>query len=58
MRKSSSGSEQEECKSGSKSDDDIFAKIDELHPDSFKKPTEKPWIIVDGSNVAMRHGKN
>ena len=63
LKQSSSESEEEKTLSEEKSkerefEEDIFAKIDELHQEAFKKPNEKPWIVVDASNVAMRHGKN
>jgi hypothetical protein len=49
----------EEMKSSSQmeTDEDFFKEIDSIATASQKKG-EKPLIIVDASNVAMRHGKN
>jgi len=38
-------------------DEDFFQQIDKIHNITTEKG-EKPLIIVDASNIAMRHGKN
>jgi Ni,Fe-hydrogenase maturation factor len=39
-------------------DEDFFKQIDQLAYSTTHKIGEKPLIIVDAQNVAMRHGKN
>lgn len=38
--------------------EDIFAKIDKLTETSIKQDADKPLIILDAQNIAMKHGKD
>ncbi len=40
-----------------KETEEFFSQIDRLAQESQKKH-EKPLVIIDAQNVAMRHGKN
>jgi Zc3h12a-like Ribonuclease NYN domain len=55
---SEEGLEEAKVARDEQADEDFFKQIDQIATSTAQSQGEKPLVIVDASNVAMRHGKN